>query len=159
MIWRLVIVESPFAPQTPSSTLTCTYETTCDKWAIHDGMVGCGNCLEHARVERLRQRERHTNQRYLAAALADCIRRGESPYASHAILTLPGVLDDAKPEERARGIEAGFAWRKMAALSAFYIDLGWSSGMRDGLAHAKELHGMQFAKYIEERILGPDWDK
>lgn len=36
------------------------------------------------------------NMRYLRACLADCLRRGEAPFASHAIYTQPGVLDDSE---------------------------------------------------------------
>lgn len=50
------------------------------------------------------------NLRYLRAALRDCLLRGEAPYASHAIYTQPGVLDDDIPSERTRGIHAGLAW-------------------------------------------------
>jgi hypothetical protein len=69
------------------------------------------------------------NLRYLRACLRDAVLRGESPYASHALLTQPGVLRDEIPDERAQGIAAGFAWRTAAALTVFYEDLGWSSGM------------------------------
>ena len=69
------------------------------------------------------------NLAYVRAAMADCLRRGEAPYASHALYTQPGVLDDDKPDDRLLGINAGFAWREKADLVAFYVDLGWSRGM------------------------------
>lgn len=75
------------------------------------------------------------NMRYLRAALRDCLLRGEAPYASHALYTQPGVLDDTKPEEREHGIAAGFAWRGVAEITLFYVDLGWSRGMEEGLKH------------------------
>ena len=53
---------------------------------------------------------------YLRACLRDCLARGESPYASHGLLTQPGVLDDADPHDRTAGFAAGFAWRLLAAL-------------------------------------------
>lgn len=31
------------------------------------------------------------NLRYLRACMRDCLRRGEAPYASHALYTQPGV--------------------------------------------------------------------
>lgn len=71
--------------------------------------------------------DRKRNKRYLERCLRDCLRRGESPYASHKMLT--DCLDDDNPEERALGIEAGFAWKHGAELTAFYTDLGWSDGM------------------------------
>jgi hypothetical protein len=147
------------------------YETPCEKLAYLEGMRVCGNCEDVGRNERLRGRERHRNQRYLAACLADCIRRGETPYASHGLLTLPGVLDDTKPEERAKGIAAGFAMREAMHASVFYGDLGWSNGMRAGKEHAEKLqrdqedyaesHDDRYPRthVIEIRELGKDWDR
>lgn len=88
--------------------------------------------------------------RYLRAALRDCLLRGESPYASHGLLTQEGVLDDGDPDERALGIAAGFAWRSLAVLTVFYVDLGWSMGMRQGLEHVKATGGA----WEERRIAG-----
>lgn len=83
------------------------------------------------------------NLRYLRAAMADAIQRGETPYASHALLTQPGVLRDDVPEERALGIKAGFRMGEVIAavggVRAFYVDLGWSSGMKAGLAEAERI--------------------
>lgn len=79
------------------------------------------------------------NERYLAAALRNCLLRGESPFASHGLYTRPGVLDDGVPAERERGILAGFAWRDVAELTVVYRDLGLSAGMEAGLRHAREL--------------------
>lgn len=77
------------------------------------------------------------NVRYARLALADCLRRGEAPIASHLLYTQPGVLDDDKPEERALGIEAGLQWGRVAEAAVFYIDLGWSRGMEAALARHK----------------------
>ena len=74
--------------------------------------------------------DRERNKRYLERCLRDCLRRGESPYASHKMLT--DCLDDDDPNERRWGIEAGFAWKQDAELTAFYVDLGWSGGMKMG---------------------------
>lgn len=49
------------------------------------------------------------NKLYLRACIRDCINRGESPYASHRMLT--DALDDTDPVERAIGIKAGLSWR------------------------------------------------
>ena len=73
---------------------------------------------------------------YLRACLHDCLKRGEAPFASHAIYTLPGVLDDKKPEERKLGIEAGFVWRNLARKTVVYTDFGVSPGMAKGIRHA-----------------------
>lgn len=71
------------------------------------------------------------NKAYLQAAILDCLRRGETPYASHQMLT--DALDDNIPEQRELGINAGFAMRDLlvsqGATVAFYIDHGMSSGM------------------------------
>ena len=77
-----------------------------------------------------------TNTRYLRACMRDCLQRGEAPYASHAIYTQDGVLRDDVPEERALGIEAGFAWRAVADATIVYTDLGISEGMQYGIEHA-----------------------
>ena len=77
-----------------------------------------------------------TNLRYLRACMADCLARGEAPYASHGLYTQPGVLDDNIQEQRELGIEAGMAWRKVAELTAVYTDLGVSIGMKFGTEDA-----------------------
>jgi len=69
------------------------------------------------------------NLRYLRACMADCLRRGEAPFASHGLYTQPGVLNDDVPSDRALGIAAGFEWREAAECTVFYEDLGWSRGM------------------------------
>lgn len=78
------------------------------------------------------------NLAYLRAAMADCLRRGEAPYASHALYTQDGVLDDTKPEERKLGMEAGFLWGKCADKVAVYVNLGITPGMQAGIDRAKQ---------------------
>ncbi len=92
------------------------------------------------------------NTTYLRACLRDCLLRGEAPFASHAIYTLPGVLDDLLPDERALGIAAGFAWKDLAAKTVVYTDLGTSPGMQAGIERARA-RGQE----VEVRILGPGW--
>lgn len=75
------------------------------------------------------------HMRYLQRCIRDCVARGESPYASHQMLTQ--ALDDATPSERARGIEAGFAWREAADATVVYTDYGISGGMRCGITDAE----------------------
>ena len=77
-----------------------------------------------------------TNLRYLRAAMRDCLNRGESPFASHALYTQPDVLDDESPDERERGILAGFAWRDVADATVVYMDLGITAGMERGIEDA-----------------------
>lgn len=91
------------------------------------------------------------NMRYARACLADCLRRNEAPIASHLLYTQPGVLVDDVPEERRLGIEAGLAWARHGAASVVYVDLGVSSGMRQGIVHA---HG--HGRPVEVRRL-PEW--
>jgi hypothetical protein len=94
------------------------------------------------------------NLRYLRAALRDCLLRGEAPYASHALYTQPGVLDDNQPEERALGIDAGFAFRRFATKTVVYGDLATSRGMTYGIENAREI-----GCPIEYRTLGEGWDR
>ena len=96
------------------------------------------------------------NLRYLRACMADCLRRGEAPFASHGLYAQPGVLDDSDPAQRELGIEAGFAWREMAEATVVYTDLGVSRGMIAGLKHAQKLvTGGDHA--IEYREIGGEW--
>lgn len=79
------------------------------------------------------------NLRFLQACMHDCIvNHNEAPYASHGLYTQPGVLDDRTPEERRRGIEAGFTWRDVADATIVYTNLGITKGMKYGIAHAEE---------------------
>lgn len=89
---------------------------------------------------------------YLRAAMRDCFDRGEIPFASHALYTQPGVLDDDNPDERKLGIEGGFSWASHCHHVAFYCDMGWSRGMR----LAKE-HWHAKGKRVHERYLGGPW--
>jgi hypothetical protein len=79
------------------------------------------------------------NLAYTRAAMRDCLLRGEAPFASHALYTQSGVLDDDIPEERQLGTEAGFAFRPAAQRTVVYVDLGYSRGMNLGIAHAEKL--------------------
>lgn len=93
------------------------------------------------------------NVRYARACLADSLHRGEAPLASHLLYTQPGVLDDLKPEERKRGIDAGLSWGKAADLTAVYIDLGISAGMKAGIQAAQEVEREIEIRWLEE------WDR
>jgi len=105
------------------------------------------------------------NKRYLRSCIRDCINRGESPYASHRMLT--DALDDNDPIERTLGIEAGLAWRNVTqpvfrngarihgistmVHHVFYVDLGIS----DGMAFAETRYSNEGIPY-EERTLPPN---
>lgn len=91
---------------------------------------------------------------YARLAMRDCLLRGEAPYASHLLYTQPGVLDDKNPEERRLGIDAGLAWGAKAEATVVYVDLGISSGMREGIRRAHDE-----GRPVEMRIfdLADDW--
>lgn len=80
---------------------------------------------------------------FARGCLRDCLARNESPIASHLLLTLPGVLDDADVHQRVMGIDAGNAWIAVADAVVVYQDLGISAGMWKGIrtaeAHRKEI--------------------
>jgi hypothetical protein len=122
---QFVVVESPFA----SGTL-----------AFLDGRV----------VELTRD----DNIAYARACLHDCLtRHGEAPYASHLLYTQPGVLDDDVFAERRLGIQAGLEVGRLARLRLFYVDRGFSEGMRWGLKFAREI-----GQPCEIRRLGGMWE-
>lgn len=77
------------------------------------------------------------NLRYVRACMHDCLVRGEAPFASHALYTQPGVLDDGVPAQRERGINAGLAWGLKADKTVVYTDLGITKGMDQGIAAAR----------------------
>lgn len=99
------------------------------------------------------------NTRYLRSCIRDCVSRGESPYASHRMLT--DALDDDNPAERELGIAAGLAWRRAHwvneeglvrhVVPVFYLDLGWSGGM----SHARALYDKE-GRHYELRNLWKD---
>lgn len=77
---------------------------------------------------------------YARLCMHDClVNYDEAPYASHLLYTQEHVLNDHNPEERERGIQAGFAWRDLAHKTVVYQDLGISRGMQYGINHAIEM--------------------
>jgi hypothetical protein len=73
------------------------------------------------------------NLRYARACMKDCLRRHEAPFASHALYTQPGVLDDNIPDERRLGIGAGLSIGGRMDATVVYTDLGITEGMRLGI--------------------------
>lgn len=71
---------------------------------------------------------------YARRAMKDSIMRGEAPFLSH--LLYPQALDDDNPIHRQLGLEAGFAWAKMAQGHVVYRDWGITPGMEAGMARA-----------------------
>jgi hypothetical protein len=88
---------------------------------------------------------------YLYHAVADCIRRGESPFASHLIL--PEVLNDDDEYERALGIRVGTNWGKYADLVAVYSCLGVSPGMQSAIQYYKGLNKPIEWRRLPDRIV------
>ena len=83
------------------------------------------------------------NLRYLRECMHDClVNYNEAPFASHALYTQPGVLDDMVLAERDLGINAGFIWGEVAEKTVVYLDHGISMGMERGIAHARA-HGRE----------------
>lgn len=91
------------------------------------------------------------NVEYARQCVLDCLRRGESPYASHLFFTQ--VLDDLQEEERELGMEAGFAWGAAADAVVVYVDRGVSRGMELGVRRALERNQPVEFRTIEEADL------
>lgn len=70
------------------------------------------------------------NLTYARECMADSIKRGEFPIASHLLYTQPGILDDNIPAERALGIVMGLEWGKLASKVVVYTDYGISLGVK-----------------------------
>jgi len=91
------------------------------------------------------------NVAYARAAMVDCLKRGEAPFASHILYPHPDVLRDGVPEDRQLGIRAGLAWAEHADATVVYEDLGVTEGMLAGIEHAAK-----FGRPVEHRSL-PGW--
>jgi len=76
---------------------------------------------------------------YARRAVRDCLKRGESPIASHLLFTQSGVLDDDIPADRALGVAAGLAWLSVADAMVVYTDRGISRGMRAAMEAAEKI--------------------
>jgi hypothetical protein len=74
------------------------------------------------------------NTIFARVCMLDCLRRGESVFASHLLYTQ--VLDDTIPEERMCGINAGLEWGMKADATVVYTDFGISRGMDLGIRAA-----------------------
>ena len=80
------------------------------------------------------------NIKYARACVLDSLMRDEAPLASHLLYTQEGILRDAVPKERRRGILAGHKWLVVAEAVVVYTDRGLSPGMKQAIAGAKELN-------------------
>jgi hypothetical protein len=95
-----------------------------------------------------------TNLEYARKAGKECAFRHESILASH--LLFPQFLDDHEPAERELGIGLGLAWRKHAHYSVFYIDLGWSGGMKFALNSAVNENLPFFVRAFDNKLRLPN---
>ncbi|MEO5949797.1 MAG: hypothetical protein ABIP74_05315 [Candidatus Saccharimonas sp.] len=78
-----------------------------------------------------------TNVAYALIAMHDSLWRNEAPFASHLLYTQ--MFNDNDADERRIGIEAGLAIGEHAEFTALYEDLGISTGMQMGIAHAENI--------------------
>lgn len=86
------------------------------------------------------------NLRYLRACMADCLKRGEAPFASHGLYTQPGACLHAQLAFRWDGVV------QHAEATVVYQDLGITEGMDVGIGRA-----MRWGRTVEFRMLGGEW--
>ena len=110
----------------------------------------------------------YLNEVYGELCMRDCLKNhNEAPYASHLLYTRKYVLRDKDKAERKLGIEAGFFWRDVAEKTVFYMDLGMTTGMKQGIddCEAKDkpfevrhIHPELWLVYadIEDRVRHPE---
>ncbi len=77
------------------------------------------------------------NTAYAQKAMLDCLKRGESPFASHLLYTQ--VLNEDDHNERQLGMEAGWEWFGSVDKVVVYMDHDISSGMQEGINKAKQM--------------------
>lgn len=96
------------------------------------------------------------NEMYGEFCLHDClVNHNESPFASHLLYTRKYVLRDHIPEERKLGIKAGFYWRDVADKTVFYVDLGMTDGMKQGIDDCEE----KGKPYSIRRLNDDTWER
>lgn len=86
------------------------------------------------------------NKIYVKRCILDSLKRGEIPFASHAIYTQ--VLDDTIPEERKIGMDAGWGVIRYSEYSASYVDYGISGGMAEGIKIAQDMGHLIYLRMI-----------
>ena len=79
--------------------------------------------------------QRAAYKRYAHQCIADCISRGEAPFASHMLYT--EALDDNDENQRKAGIRLGSEVGRRMDMTVVYADLGISEGMQRGIDAAK----------------------
>lgn len=129
---RLVIIESPYAGGEQADIINERYA---DDFGAVEVTVRGGSAVGLDRNHALQLAQIDRNVRYARRALLDSLERGEAPYASHLLYTQ--VLDDATPEQRQHGLEAGWAWQSVVDAVVVYTDWGISAGMQAAIDSAK----------------------
>ncbi len=89
------------------------------------------------------------NVAYARAAMADSLRKGEAPFASHLLYTQ--VLFDDLPLDREKGMLACLEWADACDAVVVYGDLGISPGMQRAIDNAKK-----WDIPVEHRFM-PEW--
>ena len=92
------------------------------------------------------------NIAYLKEAMSHSLHLGESPIASLLTWAMSEILDDNNPDERKLGMEAGFAWYKVAEACVVYQDFGISRGMIAGIKKAADKKLPIFYRLIHEQV-------
>lgn len=87
------------------------------------------------------------NTAYLHRALRHSIDSGENPYASHRMF--PGILDEYKEHERELGMRLGYGWAKHAEAFIFYMDRGFSDGMKRAMMVYAKFDNPIIARWID----------
>lgn len=98
------------------------------------------------------------NVAYAVKCMQDSLARGEYPMASHILYASSKVLDDNDENERALGMEAGFAWGVVADKTVVYMDMGMSEGMAEGITRAQEDNREVEYRYLYAKGGDPDVD-
>lgn len=94
--------------------------------------------------------EREENVEYTKRCARRCALDNEAILASH--LLFPQFLDEDRIEEQTLGIKLGLAWRRVADLSVFFTDRGWSYGMKEALGELLEKGGEFRLRSLDQKV-------
>ncbi len=103
-------------------------------WSIEDMPPPAQRCVI---IESPYKGDFEKHEEYGSRCLADCLSRGEAPFASHLLYTRDGVLDDTVAEEREQGISSGLSIGDRLDVTVVYTDHGITDGMTTGIRRAR----------------------